>query len=241
MNLTIRTLAAICGTGLLFFGSTGCAGMNGRLSAEQAFALSASALSGSDNYGFAGDFAMYNPIGRMEASASFKGEVNGHGNLKLNWTTPEKANEKPDAAEESSLKYRPLGLLKAMGSRTATFSYADESTMPDGQVRIQIRLNEDAAKKRIADALRAELADVEADKRLYANEPERARKELAAASRKLEDALATLRVETVVLWTANSKNWFPGRMAEDTLLSYVWEGKPYSEKRTSVTNFLVKA
>ncbi|OXS62351.1 hypothetical protein B1A99_00315 [Cohnella sp. CIP 111063] len=235
MKGAIRFGAAICGAGWLLLMLTGCMGRVGSLPADQAFALSASALSGSDSYGFAGELALYNPGGKMETRAAFEGEVSRHGNLKLNWTEP---GMDAGRSREFGPGYKPLSLLEALNGRNASISYADPPT-PGEPVRIRIRLNEEAAKRRIADVLREEMAEVRADKRLYA--AEQARSALEAAERKLEAALDTLKVDTVVIWTADPKSWFPGRMSELTELTYSWEGKSYREKRTSETNFLAKA
>ena len=237
----IRLCAAICGAGALLAMMAGCAGRTDRLPADQAFALSASALSGTDSYGFKGELALFNPWGAMETKAAFEGEVNRHGNLKLNWTTPDKGKTAVDlpAEGQAGAGYRPLSLLEPLGSATSSIVYADSPSAGE-PVRIRIRLDEDAAKRRIADGLREELADMKADKRLYAKDPQETRNRLEAADLRLEAALATLKVDTVVIWTANPKNWFPVRMAEETELTYEWEGKSYSEKRTSETNFLAK-
>ncbi len=240
MHKKVRHCLLICGTGWLLPLLTGCMGAAGGVSANEAFALSASALSGSENYGFAGKLAVYSPGGKVEKSASFKGEVSLHGNLKLNWTEPDKASGVLDEKERIAPGYKPLSLLEALNGRNASIAYAT-APAPGEPVRIRIQLREETAKQRIADALRKELAEVGADERLYVQHPEQARKTLKASERRLEAALATLKVDTVVLWTANSKSWFPERMVEETELLYEWEGKTYSERRTSETNFLAAA
>ena len=241
MHKKVRLWALICGTGWFLPLISGCMGAVGEVSANEAFALSASALSGSENYGFAGELAVYNPGGKVEKSASFEGEVNRHGNLKLNWTEPDNtAADGLDEKERAVPKYKPLSLLEALNGRNVSVAYASPPVQGE-PVRIRIHLREEAAKQRIEDSLRKEFAEVVADKRLYVRHPEQARKLLEASERKLEAALSTLKVDTVVLWTANSKSWFPERMAEETELAYVWEGKTYSEKRTSETNFLATA
>ncbi|MFC4598813.1 hypothetical protein [Cohnella hongkongensis] len=240
MKRAKKLCAMLGGAGWLLLAAAGCVGPDARMPADKAFALSASALSGTDSYGFAGELALYNPKGRMETKAAFEGEVNRHGSMKLNWTTSDKPEGEAEGTEGSAPSYRPLSLLKALGSRSAAIEYADPPS-PGVPVRIRIRLDEETAKRRIADALREEMDEVRADRTLYGTDPERARRKLEEANRKLEAALATLKVDTVVLWTANSKSWFPIRMEEETELSYAWEGKAYSEKRMSETNFLVKA
>ncbi len=239
MNKRIRLCATICGAGVLLAASAGCMGQAGRLPADRAFALSASALSGTDSYGFAGELALYNPWGAMETKAAFEGEVNRHGSLKLNWTEPDDAASASRKGERIGEGYRPLSLLGPLGSRSSTIDYA-EPPSPGEPVRIRLLLDEDAAKQRVADGLRKELEDMKADKRLFAKDPEETRKRLEAADRQLEAALSGLRVDTVVIWTANPKSWFPSRMTEETKLTYVWDGKTYSEKMTSETNFLAK-
>ena len=56
------------------------------LPADEAFALSASALSGTENYSFDGDVTVVDPGGWVSDKAKFQGEVSSHGNLKLQWS-----------------------------------------------------------------------------------------------------------------------------------------------------------
>ncbi|XID95248.1 hypothetical protein ACF3MZ_12350 [Paenibacillaceae bacterium WGS1546] len=217
---------------IALLGASGCAA-GGRLPASEAFARSASALSGTESYGFAGQLSVYNPAGRLGSRMSYEGVVNGHGEIKLQWHPPRAASEEGRGPRTSA--YRPLQLLETLNSRNAEIVYADDDRRA-GPIRLLIRLDDAAAKERIAGGLRAEMALLREDAR-----SDEAGRLLAAAEERLEAALSTLKVDTEMLWEANPHNWFPTRMSENTLLKYEWDGRVYEEKRTSETNFLSSA
>lgn len=223
---------AIPAAAIALLGASGCAA-SGRLPATEAFARSASALSGSESYGFAGQLSVYNPAGRLGSRTSYEGEVNGHGVTKLQWHPLRAAYEEDRGSRTNA--YRPLQLLETLNSRNAEIVYADDDRRA-GPIRLLIRLDDAAAKERIAGGLRAEMAQLREDAR-----SDDARQLIETAAERLEAALSTLKVETEILWEANAKNWFPSRMSENTLLNYEWDGKVYKERRASETNFLSSA
>jgi hypothetical protein len=153
--------------------------------------------------------------------------------VKLSWRTPGALTTNArDAYRPGS--YRPLKLLEIMNGRNAAIAYVG-GTAADGSVRLRIKLNDKTAKDRIAGELRQEMESLRTGNLAGGN---REKELLATAERRLEEALATLSVDTVVYWTADSKSWFPERMKEETALSYRWKGKAFSEKRICLTNFL---
>jgi len=237
MRRTFFRISAAVAAAVLLSALQGCQGASSRVSANEAFALSASALSGRESYGFSGHVVLYDPEGRPGTRSAYEGQVRDHGNLKINWT-----GEGPEAASEEEASrgnaYRPLKLLEAMGSRTAAMAY-EEFPAADKPVKIKIKLDEAAAKARIADGLREEMSRLKADAAEWPGvRSGKGEKLLSDAERRLEAALATLRVETTVRWTADPNDWFPRRMEEETVLNYSWEGNAYREKRVSVTDFL---
>jgi len=234
----VRALLWIGTIGAAAASLQGCAGSPERVSAEEAFALSASALSGSESYGFVGEIALFDPYGRLGGKSAFEGQVSGHGDLKINWKPGDGISERAHAAKSGT--DRPLKLLEALNGRSATISY-EEAPMADRPVALRIKLNGELAKARIADGLREEMKLLRTDESLPGLHSAEREKTLASADKKLEAALSTLQVETVVHWTANPKSWFPIRMEEETELNYTWEGVSYREKRTSATDFLAKA
>jgi len=237
MRTTMGKPAAITGTMIMLFGLSGCAGASIRVPADQAFALSASALSGSDNYAFTGEVAVINPGGKVGSRASYEGEVSDHGNLKVQWKNLNATSEA--AASSNRNDYRPLQILESINGQTAKISYT-EQPIASQPVSLQIQLDEKTAKERIASGLKKEMALLRADSALLGRHPERSEEILAAADKRLEMMLSTLKATTVVHWKANPKNWFPYQMTEETVLSYEWQGKSYQEKRTAETNFLAR-
>ncbi len=209
----------------------GCA-TTSNLSAEDAFALSASALSGSENYGLSGEVSVIDSGGSVANKLAYEGQVTGHGNLNVQWKSlsAQSAAERP---VESN--YEPLDLLKSIQDKTAAITYA-KGTDPD-QVQFSIKLDDAVAKRRIADQLRKELKTLEQDTVLLERNPEQSAKVLSNAKTTLEDVLSGLKVSTNCQWYANKRTWFPKKLQEETVLQYRWKGKTYQEKRVSVTNF----
>ncbi|RED65885.1 hypothetical protein [Cohnella lupini] len=215
----------------------GCMTSSTSLPANEAFALSASALSGSDTYGFAGEVSLFKPGGSIGSKAAYEGEVTLHGNMKMQWINS--GLSAASAHSSASRAYRPLQLLESVNDKSNVISYA-EKPMQAKPVQIRIQLNEKAASDRVAEGLREEIKLLRSDKELLRGDSVKAEQILAAADERLEKALTTLKANTVCLWTADPKSWFPERMREETSLTYVWEGKTYKEKRISETNFLRK-
>jgi hypothetical protein len=208
-----------------------------RLSAEKAFAMSASALSGSDHYGFDGEVSIYDPSGVLAETSRFQGEVTGHGNLNLKWSG---GNEIRTRAAGSPGSYHPLQLLEAIGNHKAKVTY-DRPPDADGTVRLRVTLDDAAARSRMAASLRAQLGQLKQNlqsRNLAPEERLQAKEILSRADRQMETALSTLRVRTVCLWETDNRTWFPRQMKEQSELTYTWLGKPGKEKRVSVTNFL---
>lgn len=204
----------------------------GNLSAEEAFALSASALSGSENYGLSGEVSVIDSGGSVANKLAYEGEVTGHGNLNVQWKS---LSAKATAERPVESNYGPLDLLKSIQDKTAAIAYA-KGADPD-QVRFTIKLDDAVAKRRIADQLRKELSALEQDKVLLERNPRQSAKVLSNAKTTLEDVLSGLNVTTNCQWYANKRTWFPKKLQEETVLQYQWKGKAYKEKRVSVTNF----
>lgn len=233
-----RTLLPAAAAGLACWLVSGCVGENAAMPADKALALSASALSGSDTYGFNGEISVFDPNGMMADTSRFTGEVTGHGKMKINWTDESGRLQARETGKPSDV--HPLQLLKSIGDRTARVAYAQQPGR-NGGVQLSVTLDEAAAKRRIEESLRAQMKALENlanDRKLDAEGRKQAAALLSQASGKLNAALATLTVHTECLWAADARTWFPSRMTEQTELAYEWEGKPYREKRVSVTNFL---
>ncbi|WP_276352642.1 hypothetical protein [Cohnella caldifontis] len=219
----------------------GCANGKNGISADKAFALSASALSGSDSYGLNGEVSILDPNGVVADYSSYNGQVTGHGQLKLTWTGGRAIRTR---AADGPPAYRPLQLLSVVQHGNAKVGYADgdaEGKSPDGTVTLRLELNPDAAGKPFADGLRGEMAQLRSAvkaKKLDAARRTEANRILDDADRDLEAALSSIKASTVILWTADRKTWFPRKMSEQSELVYTWKGKTYREKRMSVTNFL---
>lgn len=221
--------------GWLLIGLTGCqfAG-SGDMTADEAFALSASALSGSESYGLSGEVSVLDASGIVANRAEYEGEVTEHGKLNVQWKS---SNTMAAATDQTSASlYEPLGLMEAIQAKSASIAYRNNGGDAD-EVHFEIKLNGDVAKRRIADQLRKELSALEEDKTLLARKPDQSASLLAEAKMTLEKAIDSLKVTTNCEWSANRRTWFPTRLQEDTVLEYKWNGKSYSEKRASVTNF----
>jgi len=202
------------------------------LSPEEAFARSASALSGSDRFGITGEVSVVDPSGWVANKVAYEGEVTGHGVLSM-----QLKNQSGKVALHNTNQnaLQPLTLLNYFKANSAEVSYAEEITASASEVHFKIKLKEDAAKQRIADSLRAEMAA------LGSGSSAEAKETLRRANEALEKALGTLQVTTECRWTAERRTWFPKQLKEETLLKYEWKGKPYAEKRVAVTNFLPPA
>ncbi|KIL35216.1 hypothetical protein SD71_14255 [Cohnella kolymensis] len=104
-------------------------------------------------------------------------------------------------------------------------------------MQFRIELDEDAARKRMANSLRADLASLRKEKVFAGKNRAAAEQVLSKADKTLEQALSTLQVSTVCLWSADPRTWFPRQLKEETVLEYTSGGRSYREKRVSVTNF----
>lgn len=213
----------------------GCMPSPTSLSAGEVFALSASALWGSENYSFNGEVAVLGPGGFAHSRAEYEGEVTLHGNLKMQWKSAEAMTM--SAQSQPKIAYKPLQLLESFKNNSAMISYAAKP-VPSEPVQLQIKLDDTVAKARIVEGLRAEFALLSADKDLLRTEPSKVNSILSAANKRLEKVLSTLKVTTICHWTADPKSWFPHRLTEETVLKYTWGNKPCEEKRISETNFL---
>ncbi|TJY43281.1 hypothetical protein E5161_05130 [Cohnella pontilimi] len=237
----MRTRMAVFALLCLALTSTGCMQRAEGMPADKAFALSASALSGSDSYGVAGEIAVYDPNGAIAGKSRYEGEVTGHGKINVKWSDSSPlVRTQAAGTQKGQPAFPPLQLLNEVKHGKATVKYADRSN-EDRVVKLLVTLDENTATKRIAEGLRAEIRGLRTDvtgKSLSAKQRKQAEDVLSKADRTLDEALSTLRVRTVCLWTADRSTWFPRQMREETVLSYRWNGKPYREKRVSETNFL---
>ncbi|QJD83499.1 hypothetical protein [Cohnella herbarum] len=232
-----RKAAITTGAAMLFIGTQGCQLISTSLPADKAFAMSASALSGSERYGFAGEVSVLDPGGFVGGRAAFEGEVTMHGKLSMQWKSNSSATMEVNSQQTTA--YRPLQLLESIKGDSATITYA-EKPVPNQPVRMQIKLDDTVARDRLAQVLRDDFALLRADNGLLRGDPAKAEQILLAANKRLEEALSTLEVTTVCQWTADPKSWFPSQLKEESTLSYRWNGKPYKEKRISETNFSLK-
>jgi hypothetical protein len=209
---------------------------------DKAFALSASALSGSDRYRVEGQVSIFDPNGVMAGNSRYEGEVTGHGNFNLKWSegAPLVRIRAAGGQQRSTTRFQPLQLLDEVQHGTAHVEYADQP-YADGNVRLLVKLNDNAAKRRIAEGLRAELSGFRTEikgKTLSSVKRNQAATVLDQADRNLSKALSTLQVKTLCLWTADRNTWFPRQMKEETELAYQWNGRTLREKRVTETNFL---
>ncbi|MFC5703466.1 hypothetical protein ACFPVX_19430 [Cohnella faecalis] len=229
---------ALCGAGL-----SGCLGAKTELPADQAFARSASALSGTDHYGFTGEVAVVGVSGFVAGRSTYKGEVSDHGLLNIKWNGAGASQGELTTAnteKEGSASLHPFQLLKALENGTATISY-DEAAASPAAVVFRIRLTDESARQRMADGLKAEMAQLRDslnESKLGGARKAEAEAVLRDADKTLAAALSTLSAETECVWTADRRTWFPSRLKEETKLSYTWQGKPREERRVSETNFL---
>ncbi|THF74229.1 hypothetical protein [Cohnella fermenti] len=164
-----------------------------------AFALSASALSGKDSYAFSGQLSVYDPAGKLADQSSFDGEIDGH---------------RLAALSSAAAWSRPLAIIAYLEARGTDVKYVK---VDSDEVELELRLDGEAAKRRMAEELRARMNAVE------------------------QETLDTLSVATVCRWTADRRTWFPKKLREQTELSYSQDGRRYSEKRISETIFQPKA
>ncbi|MCD9026538.1 hypothetical protein [Cohnella silvisoli] len=235
-KLTNRTI--ISGAALALLCMQGCMTSSASLSANKALALSASALSGSESYGFAGEVSVIDPGGSVGSKAAYEGKVTLHGNMQLQWKNS--ATHSASVKSQNAMSYQPLKLLEYINGKSAEITYA-ETPIPNRPVHLQIKLDDNVARERVVAGLRADLALLRSDKELLRGDPKEAEKILSNAGKRLETAIATLKVKTVCDWTADPKDWFPDRLREETILTYSWDGKPFREKRIAETNFLHNA
>ena len=233
-----RAAMAVAAVLCMCAGTSACTGGGKPMSADKAFALSASALSGMDSFGFDGQLSIVDPAGTVAAHSRYRGEVTGHGDLKLQWTGGQMLGSA--AAPEVPAAYNPLQILKAIQNDGANVACEGLPT-DDGTVRLKVTLPDETARRRVAEQLRSELAQIKAGlngRRLSAAKRKEAGQIVDEAGGQLEAALSTLRARTFCLWTADRKTWLPSRMTEETELVYAWKGRPCRERRVSVTDFL---
>ncbi|RUS48338.1 hypothetical protein [Cohnella sp. AR92] len=220
---------AACAIGIVAL--NGCAA--GNLSPTAAFALSASALSGTDRFGFDGRLSAYDPSGRLESQTGFRGEVSGHKPSALVW--------EGTAATASSSSYwnHPLTLVSAIEAGSSDLKYVSRSS---DEVELEMKLDPDVARDRIKKELRSQMSTVALETGRLISERredagEQAKSKLEQANRVLDEALGTLSVSTVCRWKADPRTWFPKSLSEESLLTYTLSGNSYTEKRISETNF----
>jgi hypothetical protein len=225
----------LCGAALALLNLQSCNSFQASLPPEQAFALSASALSGIDNYTFDGEVTMFDPTGIVGSKAAYIGEVKGHKNVKLQWKNANMLSIQDKSQSKTS--YQPLQLLESINSKNAVIAYA-EPPSSNRPVHFLIKLDETVARDRVIAGLRADFALISKKDVLLRRDPVKANKIISQSKKRLEAALATLKVTTVCDWTAEPKNWLPRRVREETVLAYKWDDKPCTEKRISETNFL---
>ncbi|PWW06171.1 hypothetical protein DFQ01_10372 [Paenibacillus cellulosilyticus] len=72
--------------GAAVFGIFGCGSMTDNMAADQFLALSISGLAGVDQFTFAGESGVLLPVGVTIGSLSYKGEVTGHSEMKVQMT-----------------------------------------------------------------------------------------------------------------------------------------------------------
>ncbi|WP_373229891.1 hypothetical protein [Cohnella sp.] len=234
----MKAFAAAPSTVLLLMCLQGCMASSTSLTAHEAFALSASALSGIDRYEIEGQVFILGPGGYVFDKAGYEGKVIGHGNLKLQWRA---LSVQPASVKEQAItSYRPLQLLEIINDRSAVITYA-ETPKSNQMVHFKIKLDDRIARERAAGGLRAEMKLLRSESGLLKRDPVEANKVLSRAEKRLEEALATLKVTTTCAWTANPQDWLPRQLKEETVLSYTWNAKAFKEERVSETNFHLHA
>ncbi|KIL35215.1 hypothetical protein SD71_14250 [Cohnella kolymensis] len=120
----IAARAGICFLLLL----QGCAMWPASMPAEKTFAMSASALSGSERYGFNGEVAVVDAGGWVVNRTAYKGEVVGHGKLNMTVTPPQQGTAAE--AQKNGDGFQPLQLLQAINNGSAAIRYTERPNGP---------------------------------------------------------------------------------------------------------------
>lgn len=230
----VKKLAVLQVAVFILMSIQGCMAASTSLRADEAFALSASALSGIDQYEIEGEVTIVGPAGFISGKAGYEGEVIGHGNLKLKWTTL--SLQAASIKTPAFTSYQPLRLLEHINKKSAKITYV-EFPNPNKIVRFNIKLDDQIALERVRADLRAEMKLLRSENDLLKRDPAESDKILSKAEKRLEEALATLKVMTTCEWTANPKGWLPRQLKEKTTMSYKWNTQTFKEERTSVTHF----
>ena len=245
-------LAALIGFGQL---AGGCGDREGRTPRE-AFALSASALSGQDRFAFEGELTVIGPDGRTERRTRYRGQVDGHRPSVLQWGGAAAAEQAEPAArgrgagrsesvarpgawaaEPDEDDGHPLALAAALQAGPAAIEFAPGQGTA---VALRITLDPAAARLRAEAPLRRALAALRRERvrAAEASPGDGARmRRFEQEERRLREMLATLRASTVCVWSADRRTWFPRELREETTLSYRQGGRDVTVKRTAVTNF----
>ncbi|MBB6671132.1 hypothetical protein [Cohnella nanjingensis] len=125
----------------------GCARQTPDKPPEEAFALTASALSGDDRFAYQGESSAYDGAGRLRRRMSFGGEVANHRIVAL--------SGEAHGTGEAGASASPLALVKAVERHAASVAYAPEQRK--GEVTLKLVLAPAAAQRRMADDLQGQL------------------------------------------------------------------------------------
>ncbi|MCC3372968.1 hypothetical protein [Cohnella sp. REN36] len=140
----LRLLAiALFATAMLAAGS-GCARRAPDKPPAEAFALSASALSGDNRFAYTGEAAAYDGQGVLVSRVPYGGEVTHHRLAALSGAGAE-------ASTQRGLE-RPLELVSAAEREAVSVAYAPERRA--GEVSLRLVLSPGAAQRRMREALR---------------------------------------------------------------------------------------
>lgn len=124
-------------------GCSGCLAPS-RLPADEAFALSASALTGSDRYSYSGEYTVTGADGSVAIKGRYSGEVAGHRTAALRWE-----GSSPPSSEGGS---HPMFLAEAVQLQAAAIAYEPSS---GNTVALKVALRPEAARARAAGLLRS--------------------------------------------------------------------------------------
>lgn len=237
-----------CAIGLagLIVGFSACLAPS-RLPADEALALSTSALAGVDRYSFAGE-TVVRDAGGAAVRQPFSGEVAGHRLAALSWgqgkpeagiapAAPPGAGQKGGAPAEAeapnpaahgvaTARTPPAAAPTNAASLAAGRPLALAELAPLQAAAVAYERSDDRGAVVLKFALRPEAAKARAADHLCSRE--------GSASR---EALDSLQASTVCSWTADRRTWFPTELKEETVLRYTSGGRPITERRTTVLHF----
>ncbi|WEK52873.1 MAG: hypothetical protein P0Y55_09660 [Candidatus Cohnella colombiensis] len=214
------------------------------LSAKEALALSASALSGSERYNVSGEVTLINPSGMIASHLFYDGKISEHGKLNMQWRAEKEGQInggfKERSAKEQKMQmeeFEPLEILDLIKGNKASVRYAKQTANKD-EFELIMMLNDEVSRAHIANELRTQLNTIAEDEQQLLRQSASAQRLYAQAKQELEEKLARLQVTTECRWVASSRSWFPSQLSVETTMRYQWKNNMLQEKRVSQTHFL---